>query len=78
MRRTALTLVAAVLSGAYWCAFLLFAEVFTAADYRPGSEPSETWLDAKAAFVVLAGPLLFAGCIAGWRRIERALEARRE
>ncbi len=77
MKRAVLTLVAAVLSGVYWCAFLLFAEGFTAADYRPGSRPSEAWLDAKVAFVVLAGPLLFAVCIASWRRIERALGARR-
>ncbi len=78
MKRAALTLVAAVLSSVYWCAFLLFAEGFTAADYRPGSRPSEAWLDAKVAFVVLGGPLLFAGCITGWRRVERTLGARRE
>lgn len=46
------------------------AEVFTAADYRPGYRPSDSYLTIRVALVVVAGPTVFAILIAIWRRLE--------
>lgn len=67
------TAAAAVLSGLYWLLFFLFAETFTAADYRAGDEPGEAFIRAKIAAALVVGPALYALCIAGWRRLERRL-----
>lgn len=77
MKRGILTIVAAFLSGLYWFVFFLFAETWTASDYRAGTEPGDGWLTAKVALVFLAGPLIFAVLIAGWRRLETAMPGSR-
>lgn len=72
------TAAAAILSAVYWVAFLLFAEGFTAGDYRYGAAPSEGVLWLKSAIVVIGGPTLFGFMIAGWRRLERRFITGRE
>lgn len=67
------TVAAAVLSGVFWFAYFLFAETFTAADYRAGSEPAEGVIRLKILVALVAGPALYAIGIAAWRRFEAAL-----
>jgi hypothetical protein len=77
-RKAFVALIASVLSGAYWLLFFYFAESYTAADYRPGTEPSEGFLRAKVAVVVLGGPLLYALLILLWQRTTSSLTGSRD
>jgi ABC-type phosphate transport system permease subunit len=69
-------IVAAVLSGAYWFGFFLFAEAFTAADYRADMQPGDGYLTAKVALAVIIGPLIYALLLLAWRRIDQSLVER--
>jgi ABC-type phosphate transport system permease subunit len=69
-------IVAAALSGAYWFGFFLFAEAFTAADYRADMQPGDGYLTAKVALAVIIGPLIYALLLLAWRRIDQSLVER--
>ncbi|RYF09833.1 MAG: hypothetical protein EOO77_22895 [Oxalobacteraceae bacterium] len=70
------TIVAAVVSGVYWFGFFLFAESFTAADYRADMQPGDGYLTAKVAITVIIGPLFYAVFLLAWKRIDRSLGER--
>ena len=72
-RLIALTALGSILSGLYWFAYMWIAYGATAADYRPGSEPSDLYLRVKAFAVFMAGPLIYGLLIWGWRRVEQRL-----